>query len=218
MFDGHYVEWRIKRIAALVEYYGEGWFRGKRILELGCGYGDIGAALWALGADVTLSEGRPEHVEAIRNRLPMLGSNKVVLCNLENGLVFDRDIGHFDLIIHFGVLYHLNDWQTSLAGCFEICKYLVLETEVCDSDDPHFEIKIEENKDGYDQSIVGIGSRPSADMVEQFFKGNNINYHRLRDNRCNSGMHRYDWVVQNKKNWENGLRRMWFCGRDKVRP
>ena len=28
-FDGHYDEWRLKRIRAIVEHYGAEWFRGK---------------------------------------------------------------------------------------------------------------------------------------------------------------------------------------------
>lgn len=65
MFDGHCHEWRLKRISAIVEYVGADWFRGKRILEIGCGLGDIGAILWAFGADVVFSEGRPENVEIL---------------------------------------------------------------------------------------------------------------------------------------------------------
>lgn len=61
-FEGHYVEWRARRIRAITDHYGRDWFPGKTILEVGCGYGDIGAAFAALGAEVTCSDGRPEHV------------------------------------------------------------------------------------------------------------------------------------------------------------
>lgn len=57
-FQNHYEYWRAKRIVAIVEHYGENFFKGKKILELGCGYGDIGKVLISIGAEVIFCEGR----------------------------------------------------------------------------------------------------------------------------------------------------------------
>jgi hypothetical protein len=48
--------------------------------------------------------------------------------------------------------------------------------------------------------------------------GANWHYQRLRDNRCNAGFHHYDWTVTNTGETRNGLRRFWFCGRDRLKP
>lgn len=216
MFDGHYVEWRLKRVRALVEHYGAEWFCGRQVLELACGHGDIGAMLWTLGADVTFLEGRPEHIEVLRQRMPMLPANRTIVGNMEIGLGNLGLSEHYDLIIHFGVLYHLRDWKPSLIDCLQRTKFLALETEVCDSDDPNFETHREET--GYDQSVSGIGTRPSAEMIEREIRGGGMVLSRIVDNRCNANMHSYDWPVTNTGKIVLGRRRMWFCGQDLVRP
>lgn len=49
LFDPSYEEWRLHRIAKILEIYGIDYFRGKRVVEVGAGHGDIGAFLrnWA---------------------------------------------------------------------------------------------------------------------------------------------------------------------------
>ena len=210
-FDGHYEEWRLKRIRAIVEHYGAEWFRGKKLLELRCGYGDIGAAFWTLGADVVFVEGRREHVKLIRERFPMIASHKIIAADMNRGLNLVRNFGRFDLIVHLGLLYHLDHWQRSIAECGTLAPLMVLETEVADSDDPTFELKVKE--EGYDQALGGTGTRPSADFVERTLENSGWNHERLRDSRCNAAIHRYDWTVKNTGTWEHGLRRFWWCSR-----
>ncbi|SES11842.1 class I SAM-dependent methyltransferase [Rhizobium sp. NFR03] len=216
MFDGHYVEWRLKRVRALVENYGADWFRGRRVLELACGYGDIGASLWTLGADVTFLEGRAEHIDVLRKRMPMLPSNRTIVGNMEDGLKGVGLADSYDLIIHFGVLYHLQDWKTSLNDCLSMSRFLALETEVCDSDDPDFEFQRTET--GYDQAVSGVGTRPSADRIEREIREGGMILSRVSDNRCNANIHVYDWPVMNTGEIAHGRRRMWFCGQDRVAP
>ncbi|TXJ11000.1 hypothetical protein [Brachyspira aalborgi] len=69
-FQDHYEYWRAKRIVAIVEHYGENFFKGKKILELGCGYGDIGKVLISIGAEVIFCEGREEHINILKRRFP----------------------------------------------------------------------------------------------------------------------------------------------------
>ena len=147
--------------------------------------------------------------------MPMLPQNRTIVGDLEQGLS-SLGLGRFDLIIHFGVLYHLQDWKSSLVDCVGMTNYLALETEVCDSDDPSFELKLDEA--GYDQAISGVGSRPSAELVEAELRACRMALTRLDDNRCNANIHVYDWPVKNTGRWVSGQRRMWFCGREAVRP
>lgn len=207
-FSGHYEYWYSKRIVAIVEKYGESWFKGKKILELGCGYGDIGRVLSSLGAEVIYVEGREEHCAVLRKRYP---NNRVYQANLENEWPLPSD-EKFDLILHLGLLYHMKNYSYSLEKCAEQTENLVLETEVCDTDED-FVLTIDENKDGYDQSLTGQGSRPSAKHVESILEKCGFTFDRVRDARCNANFHVYDWEVQNTKEWRSGLRRFWFCSK-----
>lgn len=206
-FTDHYEYWRAKRITAIVEHYGEAWFEGKKVLELGCGYGDIGYVLMTLNADVTFAEGREENCDFLRRRFP---DNKVYCMNCENEWPFPAD-AHFDLILHMGLLYHLDNLWFALDRCFECCDNIVLETQVSDSDDPDFILKVNERAEGWDQSLVGLGSRPSGSCVEKHIQEKGWQSERVTDSRCNARFHVYDWKVENTNTWRNGLRRFWFC-------
>ena len=210
-FTKHYEYWRAKRITAIVEYYSESWFKGKKILELGCGYGDIGFVLTTLGAEVVFAEGRKENCDYVRERFP---NNRVYQMNAENEWPFSKE-EKFDMILHMGLLYHMDHFEFSLDRCLESSDILVLETEVCDSDDPDIIIKVSEDKNNVDQSLIGIGSRPAAAYVERYLEEREWQYDRVTDARCNAGMHEYDWNVKNTKTWKNGMRRFWFCEKTK---
>lgn len=206
LFSGHYEYWRAKRIVAIVEEYGEAWFKGRKILELGCGYGDIGHVFSTLGAEVIYAEGRKEHCDILRKRFP---HSRVYQVNLENEWPFSID-EKFDMILHLGLLYHLKDYRFSLEKCAAHTSHLVLETEVCDAEDD-FVLVIDENSESYDQSLIGSGSRPSASHIETILREAGFAFKRIQDSRCNADIHVYDWPVKNTKTWKHGLRRFWFC-------
>ncbi len=203
-FKGHYELWRDLRVAAILEHYSPLWFDGKKILELGAGYGDIGAVFKTLGCSVTCAEAREENLLEIKKRHPAISA---VLCDSESEWPFS---GSFDLILHLGLLYHLDDFEFSLRKSLESARYIVLETEVCDSSSPDFVLKVEESSLGYDQSFRGIGSRPSESYIERILDEYNAQYEKLTTNKCNSSFHNYNWQVQNTKRWCHGLRRLWF--------
>lgn len=183
----------------------------KTILELGCGYGDIGNAFTSLGAIVTYVEGRTEHCEVLKYRFP---DNRIYNANLEKEWPFEGE--RFDMILHLGLLYHLRRYKFTLKKCFQATDNLVLETEVCDSAEPECVIYVPENKQGYDQAIDGYGVRPSAEHIEAIFKKYGFEYFRVKDSRCNSGIHTYDWPVKHTRSSKKGQRRFWFCKRDLI--
>ena len=206
-FTGHYEYWRAKRVTTIVEHYGESWFKGKSILELGCGYGDIGYVLMTLGAQVTFAEGRAENCDYLRRKFP---NNKVYFMNCENEWPFAVD-SHFDMVLHMGLLYHLDNMWFVLDRACTCSDHVVLETEVSDSEDENYILKIQENTEGWDQSLMGRGSRPSGPCVEKHLRELGWKYQRVTDARCNAQFHVYDWEVTNTGTWRNGLRRFWFC-------
>ena len=57
-FTGDYELWRVKRISKVLELLGPDWdWKGKRLLELGSGFGDIGASSPMLGRTLFASRG-----------------------------------------------------------------------------------------------------------------------------------------------------------------
>ena len=108
-------------------------FRGGRLLDIGCnaGYNSINAALKyefsAVGIDVIR-----RHVEAAR----FLAATAGVSCEFElaSAETFSRP-GDFDIVLHFGTLYHLPNPLLSLWRSFENLKvggYIAIETQVYD--------------------------------------------------------------------------------------
>jgi SAM-dependent methyltransferase len=211
-FGGHYEEWRNKRIKAIIDHYGPDFFRNKRVLEVGCGYGDIGAAIAARGAIVTCSDARQEHLDVVKQRHP---SVEVLKADMDSARPIS---GKWDVLIHMGLLYHLGNPETALIDACSLTDYLVLETEVCDSDDAHFLVRLTDLENAgvsgaYDQAFNIVGARPSAAFVERVITSCGMTFDRQWSSSCNSSFHEYDWTPKNDGSWRHGLRRMWFAKR-----
>lgn len=206
-FTGHYVDWRQKRIAVIIKHYGEDFFIGKKILELGCGYGDIGAVFSKMGADVICSDARQEHLNVVKKRYPHI---KTLLLDLDKKWVSSE---YFDLIIDMGVLYHLENYKNHLEDVAKHADHIILETEVVDSSNPDFVTYTQEL--GFDQAFNGRGCRPSSSNIERILKENNLSYQRYDSPELNSGFHCYDWKETNSGTWVHGQRRLWFISSKK---
>jgi SAM-dependent methyltransferase len=133
LFDPVYEDWRIKRLNKMLEIYGIDYFKGRKILELGGGHGDIGAFFAELGADVLSLDGRIQNVNFARLKHLKVANLRFAQFNLEHNF---SSFGRFDLIINFGLLYHLKDVENHLKCCFSVADDIILETVVCDSSDP----------------------------------------------------------------------------------
>lgn len=201
-------EWRRRRLTAIVQHHGAAWFAGARVLELGCGYGDVGATLLTLGADVTFSDGRQEHLDVVAARYPSLPADRLVRYDAEDHWPFEE---RFDLVVNMGLVHHVDHWRRSIVGAMRSADHLVLEAEVCDSADPEYVVKTAESGPG--QALSGTGSRPSAAFVERVLRDGGFRHERVADSRCNAGPHRYDWPLTGSGGWEHGQRRFWFARR-----
>lgn len=204
-FDETYESWRKIRYNKIVKYYGETFFIGKSLLELGCGDGDFGNMFYELGSEVTCVDAREEHITHLQTLYPHLIS---YVFDLNKGLGTDKK---FDIILNTGLLYHLSKYKHNIRSCCNQCTHLILETEVCDSNNPHMAILILE-KNGFDQSYTGWGIRPSPAAIERCLTENNFSFQReFNDLNCNP--HVYDWESKNDNSYRDGLRAFWFCRR-----
>ncbi len=85
--------------------------QAKRVLEIGCGSGEFGAALkQEFGAEVTGVELFPEAAETARTRL-----DRVIVADVERDAL-DLPPGHFDCLVCNDVLEHLVDPWTVLRN------------------------------------------------------------------------------------------------------
>jgi len=205
LFEGHYSGWRETRIAKLVRIMGSDWFPGKSVLELGAAYGHIGKRMVDLGCStVVCAEGRAEHIERMKQLHP-----EVTPLHLDLDSKWDLS-RQFDLVIHWGVMYHLDDWKDSLARAIQHAPFVCLETEVSATIDPTFDIKVGEF--GFDQALNGTGSRPSPAHIEATVMENGATYERYDHSDINFAFHLYDWDSNDGK-WEHGRRRFWMIRR-----
>lgn len=137
-FDGElYTEWRRNRLQAILAHYGETFFCGKTLLEVGAATGVLGAAFEQIGATVTSYEGRPENFALLSQHYPHRTTR---LIDLDTEPISER----FDIILHVGVLYHLKNFQENLINCMACCADLILETEVLNADTDTFAFEDED--------------------------------------------------------------------------
>lgn len=207
MFTSHYDGWVLSRMRTIAKYLPSDFFKQKTLLELGGGYGHNGNKFHELGAIVTSSDARVEHLENGKKLYPHLHFLHI------DG---DRDkiLSKYDVILHWGLLYHLKEIENHLKEVCDHCDVLLLETEVCDSNDENFSLQTVES--GYDQAFNSHGIRPSAPYVEKVLTANGFLFRRIDDPIVNSSFHVYDWQVTESKTWRHGLRRFWICWKPHV--
>lgn len=212
-YKNYYSDWQLSRIQKIEKIFGRDFFKGKTILEVACGYGDIGKHFREeCGAILTFAEGREEHLDVIRENNPGCEVHHV---NQELPWSFEQK---FDVLIHFGVMYHLDNWKQDLINALKCSDIIILESEIADADGIA-EYKIYD-PEGYDQAIntEKRATRPTAEYVESVFKENGFDYVRYDDSDLNAGIHRYDWKVENTakdKDYSRyvgaGMRRFWVA-------
>jgi hypothetical protein len=202
MFKGHYDNWRISRMKAIKKYILPEFFKSKTLLELGCGYADIGNMFYELGSNVTSSDGRKEYLNVVKQKYPHI---KTLTLDCDNDIIKEN----YEIIVHWGLLYHLNEIEIHLENVSQKCNILLLETEVSDSDDKQFYISTIEN--GYDQALNNKGIRCSQYYIENILEKNGFQFKLIKDPILNSDFHCYDWGINNSNNWVHGLRRFWIC-------
>jgi len=187
-FGGMYMnEWRVARTNKLIEVFGEDWFKGKLILEMGCGFGNVGDYLSGLGATVHFSDARQECLDVVKEKND---EYETFLIDQETDWKHDE---FYDLIIHWGLVYNMNYWERDLKKCLSMCKHLTVETAVNKFIEP-IEYKIVGFE--YQDSLHGpnslIGSLPSVKLIENVFDFKGVKHNRYDDiinvSECNNNL------------------------------
>lgn len=204
----HYNDWRVKRIRKLESILGKEYFLGKRILEVGAGHGRIGKYLReSYGSTVDFTEGRIELVDEIRKNNP-----GAIVYHINHNEYWNMP-NRYDLIIHWGLLYHLTNWQDDLKNSLlqlNPSGILALESEVLDNEDDTF-VDINEDSTLDDQSLSGPAVRSTAKRIENELTKLGFTFTRYDDPDLNSTIHVYDWIVDNTNGYGARTRRFWVC-------
>lgn len=198
----YHPDWQINRINFILSKYPKEFFKGKRILELGAYNGYIGAYFSALGAEVHCVEGRKENVDKIISDYPNVTAEHA---NLDTS---DWNWGHYDIIINFGLYYHLENYHKEhLVNCINNCDLMFFETVIYDSSEPEIYFRDEV---GDDQSLTEKGGTPSTSYVENIFNESNISYKKYTNPLLNNHQHKYDWPDTGFKVFNQFHRRFWI--------
>ena len=198
----YHSDWQESRINFILSKYPKEFFNGKRILELGAHNGYIGAYFSQLGADVHCIEGRHENVENIKIDYPQV---TVEVADLDTS---DWKWGHYDIIINFGLYYHLEKYHTEhLENCINNCDLMFFESVIYDSHNAEIYFR---NEAGDDQSLSELGGTPSTSYVENIFKELNVTYQKFKDSSLNNYQHKYDWPDTGFKVFNQFDRRFWI--------
>ena len=115
-------DYRVKRLNECLS------LKDKSILEVGCFEGAHTLSFLEYTDDVTAIDIRPSNVINTLTRLSVMGKQaNVFVANVED---LDDSFGHFDIMFHCGVLYHLLDPITHFLKLRGLADYILLVTHI----------------------------------------------------------------------------------------
>lgn len=202
MTTNYHPSWQTNRVDFILEHYPADFFKGKRVLELAPYNGYIGYRFSLMGAQVHCIEGRQANVDNIRRTFPALS---VEQADLDRP---DWPWGKWDIIINFGLYYHLQNYHREhMVNCLQNCNLMFFETVVYDSSEPELFVRSES---GDDQSLTDVGGNPSTSYVENILRENGATFTKYSTPKLNGNGHHYDWKDTNSKVLDPMARRFWI--------
>ncbi len=145
-------------------------------LDLGCGVGYFSALLQDLGLQVTASDARAENIAEARSRFPGIDFH---VADAEDPAL--ADLGTFDLVLCFGLLYHLENPLRAVRNFRALTgKVLLLESMAVENEQPFFLLLDE--PEGEDQSLRSVSCYPSEGaMIKMAYRAGFPNVYRFRE-------------------------------------
>ena len=209
--DELYVKARKARLDNLFLHVDRAALKGKTVLDLGCGTGELGEAFVACGCNVISVDANPDYIEVVKARYPRRETHVLNLDALEAGRFHDIDI-----VLCFGLLYHLTRPTAFLGSLSMIADAIFLETVVADTEEAVYQLVAET---GPDQAPGGQGCRPSRPWIEMVMSSHGYEVRDISSARANWGGEYpsiFDWEPRNDGVWMRGntfLRKMFILER-----
>jgi hypothetical protein len=213
-FKTHYADWQERRFKIVEKELGSHFSTRELdplvVLELGAGHGEFSKILKAKGHQCHVAEARTDHLDFMRK------------LNFDGYYQFDGDypeipIKSVDVLIHFGLLYHLANPLEHLDWCLQNIDFSImfLETEVFNHPSPDIVFRMKER--GYDQAFNGIGGRPTSAGISRILDSRGLKYKRIDLADLDSDFHDYSWSEKTfPASWKPGLRRFYVIYGDSV--
>jgi SAM-dependent methyltransferase len=137
----------------------------KTALDVGCGVGEFSRVLASMGLDVSGVDVRRENVAEARDRFPDLAFREL---SVEADAF--RGLGSFDLVLCFGLLYHLENPFAAIRNLFAVTKsLLIVESQVIPETLPS--ATLVDEGEAEDQSLHYVAFVPSeACLVKMLYR------------------------------------------------
>jgi SAM-dependent methyltransferase len=150
--------------------------RLRTALDLGCGVGYFSSLLQDLGLQVTAVDARAENIAEARSRFPGIDFR---VADAEDASV--AGLGTFDLVLCFGLLYHLENPIRAIRNVHALTgKLLLLESMAVDEEQPFFLLLDE--PEGEDQSLRAVSCYPSEGaMIKMAYRAGFPHVYRFRE-------------------------------------
>jgi SAM-dependent methyltransferase len=147
----------------------------KTAMDTGCGIGFFSGVLHDLGMRVTASDGRQENVVEARTRYP---SVEFHVADVEDPLPNPET---FDLVLCFGLLYHLENPLRAMRQLRSLTGKLLLLESLCIPDEQPFMFLLDEPT-GEDQSLRAVSCYPSEGaMIKMAYRAGFPRVYRFRE-------------------------------------
>jgi FkbM family methyltransferase len=145
-------------------------------LDAGCGLGFFSQTLTECGLNVCGFDARAENVEEAQRRFPGIPFG---VGNAEDRGVLH--LGRFDLVLCFGLLYHLENPLLAIRNLRAITEKCLLLESVCVPDErPTFLLREEPGQQ--DQSVAEVACYPSeSSLVKMLYRSGFKNVYRITD-------------------------------------
>jgi SAM-dependent methyltransferase len=175
-------------------------------LDLGCGAGYFSKVLWDLGMRVTGLDLRRDNIELCSRRYPEITFREINLDNLTE--VDVNAIGRFDLVLMFGLLYHLESPLQAIrrvAPC--IGRVAIVETRVAQGNAVGCYFHREHL--GNEQNTARIVAVPTFPAVAGMFSWYGVPYVYVTEDQP---VHE-EW---DRERYPNGVRRQFIVTREEI--
>jgi SAM-dependent methyltransferase len=132
--------------------------RGKRVIDLACGYGWYGQSLLAQGADIAFIDGREANLAGVRKQVP---NAKTYVMNVETD---PFPIANVHIILCMGLIYHIADPRALFDKMAKVTDRVFIDT-TCLDHDGEFIVYHKESTDAHQFSLTGSACRPSPKWI-----------------------------------------------------